>query len=90
MKKSSTLKGAAVLLLVALVSFVAWDNNQQPLTATTTERLLTTYQTSATRSANIEKYCVNGADRTSLVTSTDISTAESNRKAVDASLGIDG
>jgi hypothetical protein len=90
MKKSSTLKGTAVLLLVALVSFMAWDNNQDPLPATTTERLLTAYLTSSTRSANIAKYCVNGVDRTSLVTTSDMSTAKTNRKAVDASLGIDG
>lgn len=90
MKKSSTLKGAAVLLLVGLVSFMAWDNTQKPLSTNTSPERLLPYQTSATRSANIGKYCVNGVDRTSLVTTTDISTAKTNRKAVDSSLSIDG
>jgi hypothetical protein len=90
MKNSSTWKGAAVLLLVGLVSYMAWDNTQEPLASTTSPQRLLPYQTSATRSANIEKYCVNGVDRTSLVTTADVSTAATNRKAVDSSLGIDG
>jgi hypothetical protein len=67
MQKSSTLKGAVVILLVALVSYITWNNGQ----STTVEqklRLLQTYQTSTTRTANIGKYCEANTDRSSLVT----------------------
>lgn len=91
MKKSSTLKGVAVLLLVGLVSFMTWDNSQEtPTIAPSSERLLQTYLTSTTRTANVAKYCVNGVDRTSLATTADISTAQTNRQAVESKLGIDG
>lgn len=61
------MKGVVVIVLVALVSYIAW-NNGQSTTVEQKARLLQTYQTSTTRTANIGKYCEANTDRSSLVT----------------------
>lgn len=88
MSKSSTLKAIAVLLLVGVVSFVAWDNQEQDVQAS--PRMLITYQTNSIRSANVQKYCPGSVDRTTLVTSSDLAAAKTNQNTVSSTLGIDG
>ena len=57
---------------------------------TAKQRLLPSYQTSTTRTDNVGKYCSANLDRTTLVSSSDLSSASSNRKDVSSQLGIDG
>lgn len=68
MSKSSTLKAVVVLILVGLVTYSAWDSGQE--TAELKARLLTvTYQTNATRTNNVKKYCSAGVSRSQLASS---------------------
>jgi hypothetical protein len=89
MSKSSTVKGMGVLLLVVVVSFVAWEGDEVVL-ETSPRLLVTSYQTNPTRTSNVQKYCPASLDRTTLATTADVSTAQTNQNNVNSALGIDG
>lgn len=88
MSKSTIFKSCAVLLVLALISLAVWDNTE-PL-APPKQRLLLTYQTSSTRSSNIANNCPANLDRTTLASTSDISTAQTYLNNVKSQLGIDG
>ena len=88
MSKSVAIKSGAVLLLVALVSVAVWDSAEQPLAQP--NRLLASYQTSSTRSSNVNSYCPANLDRTTLAPSAEVSTALTNMNGVRSQLGVDG
>lgn len=88
MSKSTLLKSCAALLLLALVSLAVWDSTE-PL-APPKQRLLATYQTSSTRSSNIANNCPADLNRTTLASTSDISTAQTYLSNVKSQLGVDG
>ena len=73
---------------ITLISLISWSQTQQaePLVA----RLLQTYTTTTTRSANIATYCPATITRANLVNSADVSAAQTMRQAVSSQLNIDG
>lgn len=88
MSKSTLLKTCALLLLLALLSLAVWDNTES--LAPPKQRLLLTYQTSSTRSSNIGNNCPANLDRSTLASTSDISTAQNLLNSVKSQLGIDG
>lgn len=92
MSKSATAKGTIVVLFVALLSVAVWSNTQEDQSPK--ERLLAatnvnTYVINSTRTSNYGKYC-SGLSRTTLVTTSDLSAANTNMNTVSSQLGIDG
>lgn len=91
MSKSATAKGTLAVLFVALLSVAVWSNTQDD--PSPKERLLAstvnTYLISSTRTSNYGKYC-SGLSRTTLVTTSELSSANSNMNSVSSQLGIDG
>lgn len=88
MSKSTLLKACAFLLLLALLSLVVWDNTES--LAPSKQRLLVSYQTSSTRSSNIANNCPASLDRSTLASTSDISTAQNYLSNVKSQLGVDG
>jgi hypothetical protein len=88
MNTSSTAKGLTVLLLVGLISFLAWDNTQEAVPVKA--RFLSGYQTSSTRTNNVQTNCPANLDRTTLVSSGDVSSAQNLMSNIHLQLGIDG
>jgi hypothetical protein len=88
MNKSSTSKGIIILLLVGLISFFAWDNTQKAVPVKV--RFLSGYQTSSSRTNNVQTYCPANIDRTTLVSSGDVSSAQNIMNSIRSQLGIDG
>jgi hypothetical protein len=88
MAKSATMKGIVALLIVSLVTYAAWDNTQE--TQPVKERLLPSFQTSSTRTNNVQTYCPVSLDRTTLAPTADVTAAQSTRSSVESQLGIDG
>lgn len=84
----TSVKGILVLAVVVAVSFFASEKTEQSLPAT--QRLLSTYTTTSVRSDNVNKYCAANLDRTTLVSTSDYTEAQSMRATVDASMGISG
>lgn len=87
--KSTLIKSLALFLLAAIVSLAFWSIPQQA-TIPQKARLLQNYQTSSTRTSNVNNYCPANLDRNTLAPTSDISTAQSNMNAVRSQLGIDG
>lgn len=88
--KSRYTKASLGLLVVLLVAYLSWDTTQGPSSPSVTPRLLQTYLTSSTRSANVGKYCKVGVDRNSIATAADYDSAKKNMDAVNTELGIKG
>lgn len=82
------IKGLIVVALVAALSFFASEETKNILPAPA--RLLGTYTTTSTRSTNVNKYCAANLNRSSLVSATDFSDAQSMRTDVNTQLKIDG
>lgn len=81
-----TLAGLATILIVSLL--VSYQTQE---TVTPTERLLiTAYTTTSTRTQNVIDNCPANLDRSTLVDQEDVSAAVSQRKEVNAAIGIDG
>lgn len=65
MSKSKAIKSATALLVVGLLSFAVWDGPEHSLLGP--QRLLpASYQTTATRTSNVNTYCPSSVDRSSL------------------------
>jgi hypothetical protein len=85
----TTAKSLIVLALVAALTFFASDQTQTLTPAP--QRLLTgTYTTTPTRTDNVNKFCPANLDRTTLVSASDVTEAQSMRTSVNTQLGIDG
>ena len=74
----------AVVLLSLLISEKTQDLSPAP------KRLLQTYTTTSTRTANVNNLCPANVDRTTLVSSADKTAAQDQRTEVNSALGIDG
>jgi hypothetical protein len=91
MSKAIAIKSAAVLLVVALLSFAVWDGAEPSIPPPQQQRILAiTYQTSANRTTNVNKYCPANVDRTTLAPADDATTAQTNMNGVRSQLGLDG
>jgi hypothetical protein len=87
--KSTLIKSLSLFLLAAIVSLAVWSSPQQA-TVPQKARLLQNYQTSSSRSSNVNSYCPANLDRSTLAPTADVSTAQGNMNAVRSQLGIDG
>ena len=89
--KNGISKALIGLVIVGVVSYLAWGSTQQPPespSGPTPQRSLQ-YLTTSTRTNNVNKYC-SGRSRSTLATSSDKENAKSQRDQVDSELGIDG
>jgi len=85
----TTAKTILLLVVVTLLSLVAWeDTKSEPTVAA---RLLTgTYQTSSTRTSTVAKVCTAGVSRSNLYSQSDVTASTSYRSSVNTAIGIDG
>ena len=86
----TSVKSLMVLGLVAALTFFASD--QTVALPAAPQRLLQTqtYTTTTTRTNNVNTYCPANLNRSTLVSATDVTDAQSQRTSINTQLGLDG